>query len=282
MLSPEQSYCGDSLAQNSPFTQKNAHIIASTCCSFVFATYLGQSGSAYIGRSIGIFIVTVEIVILAMVAAFLGLRLFSVLGRRADHGDAPMPRSFDSASGAKTPVTAANAPSGKLIDRAAALSTQAVQVVVVPPAVENGMRAIMAADRRFDSQTFLEGVQSAYRMILEAYWRGDTEELAKFCDKDVADAFGEAIAARVAAGEVLENRLVRIEETSITAASFNTPVARISVCLTADIAAITRDAAGTVIAGSLNDAVQVRDVWTFRRDITSPDPDWQLDETDEG
>jgi predicted lipid-binding transport protein (Tim44 family) len=155
-------------------------------------------------------------------------------------------------------------------------------VVAVPPAVENGMRAIMAADRRFDSQAFLEGVQNAYRMILEAFWRGDNEELAKVCDKDVADAFAEAIAARAVAGDVLENRLVRIEETTITAASYSAPVARISVCLAADIAAITRDAAGTVIAGSLNEAVQVRDVWTFRRDITSPDPDWQLDETDEG
>jgi predicted lipid-binding transport protein (Tim44 family) len=152
----------------------------------------------------------------------------------------------------------------------------------VPPAVERGLRDIMAADRRFDSHAFLEGAQSAYKMILEAFWRGDTEELAKFCDKDVSDSFAEVIAARVAAGESLENRLVRIEESTITMASFVAPVARISVRIVADIAAITRDAAGTVIAGSLNDAVQVRDVWTFRRDITSADPDWQLDETDEG
>jgi hypothetical protein len=37
-----------------------------------------------------------------------------------------------------------------------------------------------------------------------------------------------------------------------------------------------------VIAGSLHDAVEARDVWTFRRDINSADPDWLLEETDEG
>ena len=51
---------------------------------------------------------------------------------------------------------------------------------------------------------------------------------------------------------------------------------------TADIAAVTRDASGAVIAGSLNDAVETRDLWTFSRNVTSPDPDWLLDEADEG
>ena len=41
------------------------------------------------------------------------------------------------------------------------------------------------------------------------------------------------------------------------------------------------DAQGEVVAGSLSDAVQTRDLWTFRRDVASRDPNWQLIETDE-
>ena len=38
---------------------------------------------------------------------------------------------------------------------------------------------------------------------------------------------------------------------------------------------------GEVVAGSLSDAVQTRDRWTFRRDVNSPNPNWVLIETDE-
>ena len=49
----------------------------------------------------------------------------------------------------------------------------------------------------------------------------------------------------------------------------------------ADIAAVTRDAEGQVIAGSLTDAVETHDVWTFARTLKSGDPNWKLADTDE-
>jgi predicted lipid-binding transport protein (Tim44 family) len=144
------------------------------------------------------------------------------------------------------------------------------------------LRDIAAADRRFDPASFLEGARGAYRMVLEAYWRGDKEELGQLCDSDVFEGFAGAIDTRSAAGEVLDNRLIRIDDVAIVAASFVAPMARVSVRFAADIAAVTRDAAGNVIAGSLDDGIESRDVWTFSRNVSSADPDWLLDETDEG
>src|SRR3546814_4498292 len=40
-----------------------------------------------------------------------------------------------------------------------------------------GIRAIIAADPSFDVSRFLEGSKSAYRMVLEAFWAGDTATL---------------------------------------------------------------------------------------------------------
>ncbi len=220
---------------------------------------------------------TVEIVILAMIAAFLGLRLYSVLGRRAEHEEEAIQARFD----AKTDSPGAPAPR-QALDRPTNVQTARPRdVPAVMPALERDLREIAAADRRFDLQSFVAGAQGAYRMILEAFWRGDKEELAQLCDSDVYEGFAAAIDARVAAGETLDNRLIRIEDTAITAASFDAPVARITVRFTADIASVTRDSAGNVTAGSLDDAVEAHDVWTFRRDVTSADPDWLLDETDE-
>ena len=119
-------------------------------------------------------------------------------------------------------------------------------------------------------------------MILEAFWKGDKETLRELCDDDVYASFAGAIDAREAAGETLDNRLVRIEETRIKAAHMDGRIARVSVLFLADIAAVTRDSDGNVIAGSLDDAVESRDVWTFSRDTRSSSPDWVLDETDEG
>jgi predicted lipid-binding transport protein (Tim44 family) len=119
-------------------------------------------------------------------------------------------------------------------------------------------------------------------MVLEAFWRGDKAELKQLCDDDVYEGFSAAIDARAAAGETLDNRLIRIEDTTVHSATLDGRIARIAVRFVADIATVTRDKDGNVIAGSLDDAVESRDIWTFERDITAAGPDWTLDETDEG
>ncbi len=215
-----------------------------------------------------------EIVILAMIAAFLGLRLYSVLGRRAEHEEEPIPQRFDAGDGAKAPRPIL--PPGQQSQRPQR------ELSGVPAATERGIREIAAADRHFDLLPFIEGAKSAYAMILEAFWRGDKEELGQLCDRDVYDSFAAAIDAREAAGETLDNRLIRIEDTTIHSATLDGKVARIAVRFVADVATVTRDKSGTVIAGSLDDAVESRDIWTFSRDVTAASPDWLLDETDEG
>jgi predicted lipid-binding transport protein (Tim44 family) len=214
-----------------------------------------------------------EIVILAMIAAFLGLRLYSVLGRRAEHEEEPIPHRFDAGEGA-------NAPKPVLPGQQTARPPR--ELGGVPPATERGIREIAAADRRFDLLPFIDGAKSAYQMILEAFWRGDKEELAQLCDADVYQSFTAAIDARNAAGETLDNRLIRIEETGIHSATLDGRMARIAVRFVADVATVTRDKDGHVIAGSLDDAIESRDIWTFSRDVTAAGPDWMLDETDEG
>lgn len=215
-----------------------------------------------------------EIVILAMIAAFLGLRLYSVLGRRAEHEEEIVPGAFERTDDVKR-IPAAAAP-------AADAPRQEKPLPGFSPGIEQGLREIAAADRRFDLFGFLEGARGAYQMALEAYWRGDREELAQLCDVDVLASFNAAIAEREAAGHKLDNRLIRIEDTTVHSAMLDGHVARIALRFVADIAAVTRDADGQLIAGSLDDAVESCDVWTFSRDVRSTTPAWLIDETDEG
>jgi predicted lipid-binding transport protein (Tim44 family) len=214
-----------------------------------------------------------EIVILAMIAAFLGLRLYSVLGRRSEHEEEIVPGRFDRG---QPPAAADAAP--RALRQPVALRPADNHA----PANEQAIRAIAAADPHFDLLAFIEGAKSAYAIILEAFWEGDRETLREMCDDDVYAGFVSAIDAREAAGEKVDNKLIRIEDVTVSSAELDGRVARVALLFVADIAAVTRDTDDIVVAGSLDDAIESRDVWTFARNVDSPAPDWKLDETDEG
>ena len=152
----------------------------------------------------------------------------------------------------------------------------------IDTAAEAGLRAIVAAEPGFDVTRFIDGAQAAYRLTLEAFWRGDEAALADLVTPDVRAHFVEAIETRTTAGETLDNRLVSIERATLVEASVGEGrAARIVVRFDADIAAVTRDANGAVVAGSLTDAVETHDLWTFARTLKSADPNWKLADTDE-
>ncbi|WP_265570492.1 Tim44/TimA family putative adaptor protein [Sphingomicrobium nitratireducens] len=209
------------------------------------------------------------IVILALVALFVGLRLYSVLGERTGH-EQPLVKEPEAPAPKTVPVHAAGEPGG--FDESS---------MAYLPMAGPGVRALIAADPSFDVGSFLEGAEAAYRMILEAYWKGDMNTVRPFVADNVADAFAEAIAQREAQKLTLDNRLVAVEQALIAAAQLDGTIAEIDVRFEADIAAVTRNEAGDVVAGSTSDAVQTRDRWTFKRDIAAADPNWILVETDE-
>ncbi|USI73953.1 Tim44/TimA family putative adaptor protein [Sphingomonas morindae] len=215
-----------------------------------------------------------EIIILACVALFVGLRLYAVLGRRTGHEQQPIAKPAEAQRGTLLARPAAE----PLGDRKA---IEAPSAALIDPAAVEGVRAVVAADPHFDVSLFLDGARSAYRQTLEAFWAGDEAVLAKLVAEDVLAAFTDSIAARTAAGETLENRLIEIERASIAGAGVAGQTAIITVRFDADIAAITRNAAGEVVAGSMSDAVQTHDLWTFSRPVRAADPNWLLIETDE-
>jgi predicted lipid-binding transport protein (Tim44 family) len=212
-----------------------------------------------------------EIVLLAMVALFVGLRLFAVLGRRTGHEQQPVLRPAEPTPSADV----AASPPEAIADRGDRGS------LVYEDGAADGIRAIISADSGFDVARFLEGAQAAYRMILEAFWKGDQKALDHLVGDEVRSSFAEAIAAREAEGHTLDNRLIAIERAVIEGAKLEGRTGSITVRFDADIAAVTRDSNGELVAGSLSDAIATHDIWTFRRTIGSSDPNWLLVETDE-
>jgi predicted lipid-binding transport protein (Tim44 family) len=213
------------------------------------------------------------IVILALVALFIGLRLYSVLGERTGH-EQPILKPADPEADARLQPQATSQGTARV------MPVEPDELAYLPMAGP-GVRALLAADPSFDVGRFLEGSKSAYRLILEAFWKGDLEAMRPFVDGHVHETFAAAVEQRTKDGLTLDNRLIAIDQAVIAGAEVERDIALVTVRFEADIAAVTRNSDGQVIAGSMSDAIQTRDRWTFRRNIASRDPNWILVETDE-
>jgi len=197
----------------------------------------------------------VEIVLLAMLAAFIGLRLVSVLGKRTGQ-ERPIGESFR----APAEVTA---PPRREAERPARGE------LILPPGTDSSLRAaledIADADAGFVPDRFLDGARSVYQMVLEAFWAGDLKGLTGLASDEILDNLGAAVTARD--GAALPNSLIGIESATLHGAALVGQMVEITVRFVARI-------------GTADGETQTRDLWTFSRLAGNADPAWVLIATD--
>ena len=207
----------------------------------------------------------IDIILLAMVAGFIALRLRSVLGRRT--GEEPPPQEV-----LEHGRVAAD---GAVLGAGPGLS-EAVQKLESDTRMRRALREIRQADPDFDVDRFLEGAKAAYSLILEAFWSGDKETLKRFLNDDVYEQFVSVIDERAAAGHTLEARIVDLVGVEITDLTLRGRMVEVSVTYRAEIVSVTRDREGRLVSGNESDTTSVVDVWTFARAAASDDPNWTL------
>jgi predicted lipid-binding transport protein (Tim44 family) len=210
-----------------------------------------------------------DILLLAMVAGFVLLRLRSVLGRRTGHERPP-------ATLGEREVEE----EGKVValperNRRPAPEAAAAEKLAGGPAAA-GLTRIQVADRSFDPKGFVEGAKAAYELVVTAFAAGDRTALKPLLSKDVFGDFDHAIGEREAAGHRQETTLVGIKSAEIVDADLKGRIAEVTIRFVSEIINATRAADGSVVAGNPNAVDQVTDVWTFARDTRSSDPNWTL------
>jgi predicted lipid-binding transport protein (Tim44 family) len=216
----------------------------------------------------------IDILFFAMVAAFIALRLRSVLGRRTGH-ERRRTGAFGPAraNGAADNVVALPERSTSQADVEASLAG------LSDKGVKAGLTQIRLADQRFDLQQFLGGARAAFEMIVEAYAANDKATLRPLLADGVYAGFEGAIDQRQAAGQSLETQLTAVPAAEVSGAEMRGGNARITVRFRSEQINVLRDAQGKVLDGDPQTAEEVVDLWTFERDTTSPDPNWTLVET---
>lgn len=219
---------------------------------------------------------TVEIILLAMVAGFLVLRLRSVLGRRQGFERPPQadgrPPGYDPRGPRPVGDGGAEEPA-PIAPPAAGSGRHTVPDPRTP--VGQALSRIAGADPSFDPSRFLDGAEGAFRMIVQAFAAGDRQTLRALLSDDAYAGFAKALDTREAAGERQRTEVRAVNELAIEAADLRGKVADVTVRFVTDQVNLTTGASGDVVSGS--DAItELTDLWTFQRDLTSGDPTWKL------
>jgi predicted lipid-binding transport protein (Tim44 family) len=208
-----------------------------------------------------------DIILFAMIAGFLVLRLRSVLGRRTGNERrregyirAPAPVSEKAGMGAESGKEATVVP----------LAAKPVDAVAL------GLDRIRRADPSFDPERFMAGARAAFEIIVGAFANGDKAALRPLLSDEVYRPFVATIDERAAAGETLETRILRLDGLDIAAAELVGQNARITVRFVSEQVNLTRATDGSIVDGDPEHSVEKTDFWTFARDSRSTDPNWVL------
>ena len=207
----------------------------------------------------------IDIIIFAVIAILLVLRLRSVLGQRNGFEQTQNERRIDEFNHTEND----NDPT-----------------VVHPQPAEDkaapvyGLDALRKLDRHFDEKEFLVGAKAAFEMILTAYAEGDITQLKRLLGYELLESFTNSIQSRTKAQESLSIQIEKIIEISILNISVTNQIASISVHFHSEQIRIAKDRNDNPIEPEESGLAEFTDIWTFERDLTLSDPNWKLVETE--
>ena len=205
--------------------------------------------------------VQVQVVIFAVIAAFVLFQLYNVLGKkvgrqpeddaRARPAPAPAPTGEPQAAGRPNPLDAVTLAS---------------------------IAGLRARDPNFDPVRFLEGARQAHETIVRAYASGDRETLMPLLTPRVMESFEGGIAAREARGETETAEFVHPAraDLELATAEENRAVARVRFLAELRNRVKPADPA----AEEQVEERRVAEIWTFERQLGASDPNWVLARTE--
>ncbi len=186
----------------------------------------------------------IDIILLAMIAGFIFLRLRGILGKRTGHEE-----NLSASFGHEEPPQKAQ----KIINQ------------------EN-----------FDDtakKEFLTGAKIAYENIITSFSSGNLKNIKSLLDKKVLNEFNEAIKDRKEKGLVSETTFIGINSADIKNHNQLNNMLEVSVDFVSEIISCVKDKDKKIVSGDPEKIKKVFDTWKFSRDIRSKNPNWLLIDT---
>ncbi len=193
-----------------------------------------------------------DIFLFALVAIFIGYRLWAVLGTHDPD----------------KPIRKKNTFQGEEVGAVVRRQRQSERPKTQPVSADG-----------FDEDRFLQGAQMAFRMILEAYSHDDKKTLEKLLSPELFTTFSATIDARQKKGHILEANLYNLTMTRVLDRLTEGHIQKVKVKFVSEQCVLVRDSQGQLVEGDPSSVEEITDIWTFSRDERSRNPNWILIET---
>tara|TARA_B100000700_G_C14976084_1_gene823943 strand:- start:221 stop:808 length:588 start_codon:yes stop_codon:yes gene_type:complete len=186
----------------------------------------------------------IDIILLAMIAGFIVLRLRGILGKKTGFEE-DVSSSFPQESNE--------------------IKTQSIQT-----------------SENFDEsakQEFLKGAKIAYETIITNFSNGKLKEIKSLLDKNVYQQFDEAIKDRAVKKLSSETTFIGINSAEIKEHQQNKNMLEVTVEFVSEIISCMKDKENKIISGDPEKVKKVHDIWKFSKDSRSHNPNWFLIDT---
>ncbi len=187
----------------------------------------------------------IDIILLAMIAGFIFLRLRGILGKKTGHEE-----NFDSSFSHN-------------------LSTKEI--------LKNKLNQL-----NFDQEakeSFLKGAKIAYETIIIAFASGNLKNIRSLLGKKVFDQFKEAVKVRENEGHISETTFIGVNSASIKEHKKINNILEVTVDFVSEIISCVKDKNNKILSGDTNKIKKVFDTWIFSKDSRSSNPNWLLIDT---
>ena len=186
----------------------------------------------------------IDIILLAMIAGFIFLRLRGILGKRTGF-EGKAPPQFQEIL--------------KNID----------------PKFKTKQK------ENFDEEAqkeFLKGARIAYETIITDFSDNDNKltRSKPLLSNKIQDQFNEALKQRSKRGHYAEITFIGINSADIKEHKENNSILKVTVDFVAEVITSIKDKDKKIVSGDPEKIKKIYDTWVFSRDIRSPNPNWQL------
>ena len=192
----------------------------------------------------------IDILILAIIAGIVLLRLRSVLGRRTGHE-----KTDKTSYNYETPQT-----------------SKEEKVIPIEPKTSSSAREA----GWFNNDDFLRGAANAYETIVTNFENGNKDALKPLLSDDVLNSFSSVIDERNSKNETVEFNFIGIEKSEIVHKDLKKNPMEVTVRFISEMITCIKNSKDEVISGSLNQVQKITDVWTFEKIKDKKSSNWLL------